>query len=105
KRLISGRKGRRKPPCMHLRRSGKYVIVRADMSLSWSRRLPGDGKRGSEKSPEDGKLAEAIVDGVQDAALVERRRDQICEAALELFLEKGFASTTIRDICSRSGVN
>src|SRR5690606_16330496 len=38
-------------------------------------------------------------------ALVERRRDQICEAALELFLEKGFASTTIRDICSRSGVN
>ena len=33
------------------------------------------------------------------------RREQICDAALELFLEKGFASTTIRDICARSGVN
>lgn len=33
------------------------------------------------------------------------RREQICQAALELFLEKGFASTTIRDICARSGVN
>jgi len=54
---------------------------------------------------DDGKLVEAVVDGVQDAALVERRRDQICEAALELFLEKGFASTTIRDICAKSGVN
>nr|MBF0685637.1 TetR/AcrR family transcriptional regulator [Pseudomonas sp.] len=51
------------------------------------------------------KLIEAVVDGVQDAALVEKRRDQICEAALELFLEKGFASTTIRDICAKSGVN
>jgi len=30
---------------------------------------------------------------------------QICEAALSLFLEKGFAATTIRDICSLSGVN
>ncbi|NLO80921.1 MAG: TetR/AcrR family transcriptional regulator [Xanthomonadaceae bacterium] len=50
-------------------------------------------------------LQEAVVDGVQDPELVERRREQICEAALELFLEKGFASTTIRDICARSGVN
>ncbi len=50
-------------------------------------------------------LAEAVVDGVQDAGLVAARRDQICQAALELFLEKGFAATTIRDICARSGVN
>lgn len=50
-------------------------------------------------------LVEAVVDGVQDAALIERRRDQICDAALELFLQKGFASTTIRDICAKSGVN
>lgn len=67
--------------------------------------MPVDGKQGDEKAAGEGKLIEAVVDGVQDAALVERRRDQICEAALELFLEKGFASTTIRDICAKSGVN
>src|SRR5690554_1355901 len=50
-------------------------------------------------------LAEAELTAVQDTSLIERRRDQICDAALELFLEKGFASTTIRDICARSGVN
>ncbi|MCO5121560.1 MAG: TetR/AcrR family transcriptional regulator [Burkholderiaceae bacterium] len=52
-----------------------------------------------------GQLTEAIVDTVQDEALIQTRRDQICDAALALFLEKGFASTTIRDICARSGVN
>ncbi|GAA5118791.1 TetR/AcrR family transcriptional regulator [Alloalcanivorax gelatiniphagus] len=51
------------------------------------------------------KLTEAVVGKVQDAALTEARLEQICDAALELFLEKGFASTTIRDICARSGVN
>lgn len=50
-------------------------------------------------------LAEAQLNAVQNTSLIERRRDQICDAALELFLEKGFASTTIRDICARSGVN
>ena len=50
-------------------------------------------------------LAEANVSIVQNEALIQDRRQQICEAALELFLEKGFASTTIRDICARSGVN
>lgn len=50
-------------------------------------------------------LAEAVVDGVQNTSLVEKRRDQICDAALELFLDKGFAPTTIRDICAKSGVN
>ena len=50
-------------------------------------------------------LAEASVTGVQDTALTEMRRNQICDAALELFLQKGFDSTTIRDICSKSGVN
>lgn len=50
-------------------------------------------------------LVEATVTGVQDIALTETRRNQICDAALELFLEKGFDSTTIRDICARSGVN
>ena len=50
-------------------------------------------------------LTEASVTGIQNQTLAEQRRDQICEAALELFLQKGFASTTIRDICNRSGVN
>ncbi|OWU82000.1 TetR family transcriptional regulator [Phaeobacter sp. 22II1-1F12B] len=50
-------------------------------------------------------LEEAEITNVQDKALVMSRREQICDAALELFLEKGFASTTIRDICARSGVN
>lgn len=50
-------------------------------------------------------LQEAEISSVQNADLVTTRREQICDAALELFLEKGFASTTIRDICARSGVN
>lgn len=50
-------------------------------------------------------LAEAEVDVVRNEDLVRKRREQICDAALDLFLEKGFASTTIRDICARSGVN
>lgn len=53
----------------------------------------------------DGGLHEAQVDVVQNEDLVRRRREQICDAALDMFLEKGFASTTIRDICGRSGVN
>ncbi|MGI3167753.1 TetR/AcrR family transcriptional regulator [Pseudooceanicola sp. C21-150M6] len=50
-------------------------------------------------------LQEAELTAVQNPDLVQTRREQICDAALELFLEKGFASTTIRDICARSGVN
>ncbi|MCW8194102.1 TetR/AcrR family transcriptional regulator [Proteobacteria bacterium 005FR1] len=57
------------------------------------------------KNKPDQLLSEAEVDSVQNTSLVEQRREQICDAALELFLEKGFASTTIRDICARSGVN
>ncbi|MFC4261120.1 TetR/AcrR family transcriptional regulator [Marinobacter lacisalsi] len=60
-------------------------------------------KHAIRKLPEE--LVEAPVDGIQNTSLVEQRRDQICDAALELFLQKGFASTTIRDICARSGVN
>jgi len=50
-------------------------------------------------------LAEADITSVQNQDLVQSRREQICDAALELFLEKGFAATTVRDICARSGVN
>lgn len=50
-------------------------------------------------------LAEADITSVQNQDLIQSRREQICDAALELFLEKGFAATTVRDICARSGVN
>ncbi|WP_158965231.1 TetR/AcrR family transcriptional regulator [Chachezhania sediminis] len=50
-------------------------------------------------------LAEAELNGVRNEDLVRQRREQICDAALELFLMKGFAATTIRDICAGSGVN
>jgi len=53
----------------------------------------------------ENQLVEATVEGIQNFSLAKQRRDQICDAALELFLKKGFASTTIRDICARSGVN
>lgn len=56
----------------------------------------------AELAPE---LREAVVEGIQNPDLVAIRRDQICDASLKLFLEKGFAATTIRDICAASGVN
>lgn len=52
-----------------------------------------------------GDLTEAKVDTIRNTDLVERRRGQILDAALKLFLAKGYASTTIRDICAASGVN
>lgn len=50
-------------------------------------------------------LPEAEVNAIRDPDLVASRREQLLDAGLKLFLEKGFASTTIRDICARSGVN
>jgi len=50
-------------------------------------------------------LTEADIQTVQNQSLIQDRRKQICDAATELFLEKGFAATTIRDICGRSKVN
>lgn len=65
-----------------------------------------NNKSGSEQTIHDSdQLAEAKLEGIQDLSLAEQRREQIYDAALELFLEKGFASTTIRDICAKSGVN
>ena len=67
--------------------------------------MPANRKPGDNKAFDGEQLVEATVDGVQDTALTETRRNQICDAALELFLQKGFDSTTIRDICASSGVN
>lgn len=67
--------------------------------------MPADQQQGNPTDLDGDRLVEAAVDGVQDATLTETRRNQICDAALALFLEKGFDATTIRDICARSGVN
>jgi len=73
--------------------------------LAATNKQRGTASSQRKKRNPDEPLSEAKVNNVQNTALAEQRRDQICDAALELFLEKGFASTTIRDICARSGVN
>ena len=50
-------------------------------------------------------LGIARVKRIRNRALVRQRRGQILDAALELFIEKGYHRTTIRDICARSGTN
>lgn len=52
-----------------------------------------------------GELPTANSSSIQNEELINRRRDQICDAALKLFLRKGVAATTIRDLCAASGVN
>ncbi|MBL4908075.1 MAG: TetR/AcrR family transcriptional regulator [Sneathiella sp.] len=54
---------------------------------------------------QDSELGIARVSQIKDKDLVKKRRDQILDAALDLFSEKGFKSTTIRQICEKSGVN
>lgn len=45
----------------------------------------------------------AIPSMVKDPKLIERRREQIVEAAVELFISKGFHKTTTREISRASG--
>ena len=56
-------------------------------------------------SKPNGDLAEARIDAIRDLELVEKRRGQILDASLKLFLDKGYAAVTVRDICAASGVN
>lgn len=42
---------------------------------------------------------------IKNKDLVRKRRAQILEAARKLFTKKGFAVTTVQDICEASGVN
>ena len=42
---------------------------------------------------------------VTDAALVQRRREQIVSAAVELFSAQGFYRTTIQEIARKAGVS
>ena len=64
-----------------------------------------NAKTGTKGSRAGRALAVAEVDAIRNAELVEQRRAQIMDAALELFLQKGFRATTVRDICAASGVN
>ncbi len=42
---------------------------------------------------------------IRDPDLLERRRREILDVAQDLFLEKGFKATTVRQICQLAGVN
>jgi AcrR family transcriptional regulator len=42
---------------------------------------------------------------VADRALVQRRRDQIIDAAVELFSHQGFYRTTVQEIASKAGIS
>ncbi|MBL8383532.1 MAG: TetR/AcrR family transcriptional regulator [Burkholderiales bacterium] len=46
-----------------------------------------------------------IAANVKDAALVGERRDQIVEAAIAVFRDKGFAAATMRDVGLRAGLS
>jgi len=46
-----------------------------------------------------------VVAQVKNSELVERRHQQIVEAACKLFSEKGYHKTSLRDIASESGIN
>jgi len=46
---------------------------------------------------------EQIVSSVKDARLVQKRRQQMIKAAIQLFKEKGFHRTTTREIARESG--
>lgn len=50
-----------------------------------------------------GKVRKEIPSLVKDQRLIERRREQIVKAAVELFIHKGFHKTTTREIAKASG--
>ncbi|MBW2177291.1 MAG: helix-turn-helix transcriptional regulator, partial [Deltaproteobacteria bacterium] len=46
-----------------------------------------------------------ISTNIKKPALVTKRREQILQAALDLFRKKGYHGTSIRQICEKSKVN
>ncbi len=50
-----------------------------------------------------GELRKSIPSLVKDPKLIERRREQIVDAAVQLFISKGFHKTTTREIARESG--
>ena len=50
-------------------------------------------------------MPDTIKSKVDDPELVQRRRQQLTEAAIELFSERGYHTTTIRDVAERASVS
>ncbi|MEO8759040.1 MAG: TetR/AcrR family transcriptional regulator [Devosia sp.] len=50
-------------------------------------------------------MAEAEIRGPKFRRRAEARPDEVLDAALELFIEKGFAATRVEDIASRAGLS
>ncbi|MGB2908493.1 MAG: TetR/AcrR family transcriptional regulator [Candidatus Aminicenantaceae bacterium] len=57
------------------------------------------------KNPEHTRKVEDIPSQVKDPDLIGRRRRQIVDAAVRLFIEKGFHKTTTREIARESGIS
>jgi AcrR family transcriptional regulator len=66
--------------------------------------LSAKTKANGHQEPEDG-LGILRFRQIKNKDLVKKRRAQILKAARKLFTKKGFAGTTIQDICEESGVN
>ncbi len=69
-----------------------------DYKQSW----PASGATG-ERMERQSLKTQDIPTQIKDPALVKRRRLQIVEAAVKLFIEKGFHKTTTRQIARASG--
>ncbi len=48
-------------------------------------------------------MSDAIKSSIKDSNLVEKRRNQIVKASIQLFKQKGFTKTTTREIAEASG--
>ncbi|HLS06799.1 MAG TPA: TetR/AcrR family transcriptional regulator [Bacillota bacterium] len=48
-------------------------------------------------------MREKVITSVKDVELIEKRREQIVKAAIDLFKNKGFHKTTTREIAKQSG--
>ncbi|MFA9452520.1 MAG: TetR/AcrR family transcriptional regulator [Candidatus Aminicenantaceae bacterium] len=57
------------------------------------------------RNPEHTRKVEDIPSQVKDPDLISRRRRQIVDAAVRLFIEKGFHKTTTREIARESGIS
>jgi AcrR family transcriptional regulator len=49
-------------------------------------------------------MGRPVETAVKDQDLIARRHEQICEAAVKLFIRKGFHDTTVREIAEASGL-
>jgi len=79
----------------------------AARSCAWSRRLPTNTasiRHGANRN-DSVKLPGHVKSLVTDARLVEERRGQILRAAVKLFSDEGYYTTTISQIAREAGVS